>query len=134
MNMFTMKPVTSSKLIGSLIQNTYIAAAFFVVLAILIALLISTIIKWQGYPDTSYKKRRIWWIIVGVVVPVIFWMINATYVSGFIEKSSYLGRFGTCNVIATLLVFAGFFVVSVFSMFCFRSSKWGSILGPTKNK
>ena len=129
-----MKSVTTKHALEALIQNTYITAVIFMLIAVLIAFIIASVIKWQGYPDYSYRKRRIWWIIVGIAVPLIFWIINAAYVSSFIDKSSWIGKFGTCNVIATCSCIAAYFILSIVTMLIFRSSKWGSILGPTKNK
>lgn len=132
MNMFSMSPIENRQELGSLIQNTYFTALIFMAVAFAIALLIAKLIKWQGKPDNSYKKRRIWWIIIGIVVPFVFFLINATYVAGFIDRSSLSAKFGTHNIIATLVCLAGYFVVSIVTMLLFRSSKWGSILGPSR--
>ena len=145
MNMFSMSQVSTKSQVEALIQNTYIEAVIFAAVAFFIALGIAAIIKWQGKPDRSYVKRRIWWIIIGVVFPFVFWIINAMYVSSFIyttnsetgAKQAYAqgsAMFSTANVISTLVCLAVFVVVSIITMLIFRSSKWGSILGPTKNK
>ena len=134
MNMFTMAEVEKKPQLDALIQNTYIEAIIFAVVAIAIAIGIAALIKWQGKPDRSYVKRRIWWIIIGVVFPLAFWIINATYVSGFITKCTLQSKFDTANVLSTLVCLGVFFLVSIITMLIFRSSKWGSILGPTKNK
>ena len=131
MNMFTMAEVEKKPQLDALIQNTYIEAIIFAVVAIAIAIGIAALIKLQGKPVRSYV---IWWIIIGVVFPLAFWIINATYVSGFITKSTLQAKFDTANVLSTLVCLGVFFLVSIITMLIFRSSKWGSILGPTKNK
>ncbi len=130
--MFSMKSVTTKAQIDALVQSTYIEAVIFAVVALVVAFIIASIIKWQGKPDRSYIKRRVSWIIVGIIFPMIFWLINATYVSGFIQKSSWSGQFGKANIIATLVCLVAYFAVSIITMFIFRSTKWGSILGPSK--
>lgn len=133
MNMFSMGPIESRQELSALVQNTYFTALIFMAVAFAIALLIARLIKWQGRPDTSYKTRRIWWIVIGIVVAFTFFIINATYVAGFIEKSSLLAKFGTANIIATVAIcLVGYFVLSIVTMLIFRSSKWGSIIGPSK--
>lgn len=132
MNMFAMEEVNSKKELESLILNTYVSAIVFALVALCIAFAIANIIKWQGKPDLSYIKRRVWWIIIGIVIPVIFWCINAFYVSGFIKGSSKIGDFGKANVLATLICLVGYFVISILLMFLIRSKKWGSILGPSR--
>lgn len=132
MNMFSMQTVDSSPVLKSLISNTYVSAIIFALVAMCIAFIIANCIKWRGKPDTSYVKRRVWWIIIGVVVPFIFWCINAVYVSGFIKGSSRIGDFGKANVIATIVCLIFYLAISILSMFFLRSKKWGSILGPSK--
>ena len=132
--MFSMGPVTGRQALESLIQNTYFTALIFMAVAFAIAFLVANLIKWQGKPDNSYKKRRIWWIIIGIVVSVVFFLINAIHVASYVEKGALMAKFGMANIIATLVCLAGYFAVSIVVMLIIRSTKWGSILGPTKNK
>ncbi len=133
MNMFSMGPIDTRQELESLVQNTYFTALIFMAVAFAIAVLIANLIKWQGKPDNSYKKRRVWWVVIGVVVAFVFFIINATYVAGFINKSSLMAKFGTANIIATVAIcLVGYFVLSIITMLIFRSTKWGSILGPSK--
>ena len=133
--MFSMGPIETRQELTALVQNTYFTALIFMTVAFALALLIANLVRWQGKPDNSYKTRRIWWIVIGVVVAFVFFIINATYVSGFIGNSSQMARFGKANIIATVAVcLVGYFIVSIITMLIFRSNKWGSILGPTKNK
>ncbi|MBR6847235.1 MAG: hypothetical protein IKM74_03800 [Bacteroidales bacterium] len=134
MNMFSMAVIGSKKELEALISNTYFSSLAFAVVAILIALVIATLIKWQGHPDNSYKTRRAWWIIIGVVFPIAFWAINYFYVGKYIEKASWSADFMKANIFAALIGLGLYFVVSIITMLIVRSSKWGSILGKTKNK
>jgi uncharacterized protein YacL len=132
--MFSMGNVTTKEVLNSLITNTFVTAIIFAVLALGLSFFIANLIKWQGKPDRSYIKRRVWWIIIGIIVPTIFWCINAIYVTSFIQGTSSKARFGRANVQDTLIILVGYFVVSLISMLILRSKKWGSILGPSKNK
>ncbi len=132
MNMFSMGPIDARQALVSLIQNTYFTALIFMAVAFVIAFIVASIIKWQGKPDNSYKKRRIWWIVIGIVVSVVFYLINAIHVASYINQASSAAKFGTANIIATLVCLAAYFVVSIITMLIFRSTKWGSILGPSK--
>ena len=134
MNMLSMAVIESKKELEALISNTYFSSFAFAAVAILIAIVVATLIKWQGHPDNSYKTRRIWWIIIGVVVPIAFWAINYFYVGTFIQKASWSADFLKANIIATLIGLVCYFLVSIITMLIFRSSKWGSILGKTKDK
>jgi len=134
MNMFSMAVIESKKELEALVSNTYFSSLAFAAVAILIALVIATLIKWQGHPDNSYKTRRICWIIIGVVVPVAFWAINYFYVGSYIERASWSADFMKANILATLIGLGCYFLVSIITMLIFRSSKWGSILGKTKIK
>lgn len=132
MNMFSMGPIQGRQALESLIQNTYFTALIFMAVAFVIALVVASIIKWQGRPDNSYKKRRIWWIVIGIVVSVVFFLINAIHVASYFDQASLAAKFGTANIIATLVCLVAYFVVSIITMLIFRSTKWGSILGQSK--
>ena len=127
-----MGPIQGRQALESLIQNTYFTALIFMAVAFVIAFVVASIIKWQGTPDNSYKKRRIWWIVIGIVVSVVFFLINAIHVASYFDQASLAAKFGTANIIATLVCLVAYFVVSIITMLIFRSTKWGSILGPSK--
>lgn len=134
MNMFSMSMVESKNQLTTLVSNTWYSSFAFIGVAILLAIVIAVLIKWQGHPDNSYKKRRIWWIIIGIIFPVAFWAVNYFYVGGFINKAAWSSKFLNTNIFASLAGLVTYYVVSIITMLMFRSSKWGSILGKTKNK
>ena len=57
-------------------NSTLIYAAVMCAIAILMVYLVSNMIAWQGGNDRSYIKRRVWWIIIGFVASIGFWMYN----------------------------------------------------------
>ena len=50
--------------LNQLVDNTYILAVCVALFAVAISMLISWSIAWQGTPDKSYVKRRIWYIVI----------------------------------------------------------------------
>lgn len=134
-NMFNIQWIDDPEILYSLISNTYLFGVCFGLFAIIIALLVACIIKWQGYPDTSYKERRLWWIIIGIGISIFFALWNSYYCVPKIDgEECSIKDFTTAYLVSTIICLACFFIVSIITMLIFRSSKWGSILGPTKNK
>jgi hypothetical protein len=128
-----MKKIETLKQVQALINETYMYAVIAVIAAIVLAFIIANIIKWGGGKhDSSHVKRRIWFIIVGVVVPVAFFLYNALYVSGYITKAPLQAKFSTSNILATLALLVAYVILGIITMLIFRRSKWGSILGKSK--
>lgn len=130
MNMFDMTEIVEEAELKDLVVNTYVFAVIALVIAFAVALLIAKLIKWQGNPDRSYVKRRIWCIVIGVVIPLLFFLRNATYCSSYIGDDEFSHSFTMHNCIASFVViFLGYAILSIITMLIFRKSKWGSILG-----
>jgi len=128
-----MKKIENIKQLDALIGDTYMYAIIIVIMALAMAFVISGIIKWSGGKiDNSYFKRRVWFIIVGIFPFIVFFLYNALYVSVHITKAPLQAKFSTANIIATLVGVGAYFIIGIISMFIFRRSKWGSILGKTK--
>jgi hypothetical protein len=128
-----MKKIETLKQVEVLIDNTYIYAAIVAAAAIVLAFLIANMIKYQGGKyNTDHIKRRVWFIVLGVVATIAFFLYNNLYVSRHITKAPLQAKFETANLIATGEVLGVFAVVGIITMLLMRSSKWGSILGKSK--
>jgi hypothetical protein len=128
-----MKKIETLKQVQALIGETYINAAIVAIVALVLAFLIANLIKYQGGKyNTDHIKRRIWFIVLGIVVTVAFFLYNNLYVSSFITKAPLQAKFGTANLIAIGEVLGIYAIVGIITMFLMRSSKWGSILGKSK--
>ena len=128
-----MRLIETPRQLEALIGETYIYALIIAIVALVLAFVIANLIKWGGgKSDTSHVKRRVWYIIVGILAPIAFFLYNTLYVSGYISKAPLLATFKTANMLATLALLGVYVVIGIVTMFILRRSKWGSILGKSK--
>ena len=71
-----MRQIATLTQLHDLQNSTWIYAVVVCAIAIIIAYLVSNMIAWQGGNDRSYIKRRVWWVIIGLVASVAFWVYN----------------------------------------------------------
>lgn len=129
-----MRKIEALKEVQALIGETYMYAVIIGIVAIVLAFIIANLIKWQGGRNPrDHVKRRVWYIIIGLVFPIAFFLYNNLYVSSYIAKAPLQAKFSTANIFATLIVLGVYVVVGIITMMVMRSTKWGSILGKSKN-
>lgn len=125
-----MKTIQTLKDLTPLISQTYVTAIIVAVIALVIAFAIANLVKWRGGKfDTSFKTRRLWFIIVGIISPIGFYLYNWLYVCSFIEKQSLIAKFTTNYLLATGVEIVVYVILGIVTMLILRKSKWGSILG-----
>ena len=105
--------------LNQLVDNTYILAVCVALFAVAISMLISWSIAWQGTPDKSYVKRRIWYIVILLFSSISFWLYNYIHIAPQISNQAWRSDFESCNNIC---------IVSTICMICFKKSKFASIL------
>lgn len=127
-----MNRITSLPQLEALQNNTMIYAVVVFLVAILIAFLISLMIPYKGGKDNSYIKRRVAFIIVGIVACLAFYLYNDIYVKGFIMNAGFKSMFVKTNLQCLAITIGGYIVTGLVLMFAFRHSKFGSILGKGK--
>jgi cytochrome bd-type quinol oxidase subunit 2 len=128
-----MKKIEALKQVQALIGETYMYAVIVAIVALAVAFGIANLVKYQGGKNSNdHITRRIWFIVIGVVTAVAFFLYNALYVSSYITKAPLQAQFTNANIIATLVVVVVYAGVGVLTMFVIRHSKWGSILGSAK--
>ena len=116
-------------------NSTLIYAAVMCAIAILMVYLVSNMIAWQGGNDRSYIKRRVWWIIIGFVASIGFWMYNDLVNVPRIINMGFRHMYSQTNLFCLFLVLIGYFLISLLLMlFLVRKAKFGSILGKQRNK
>lgn len=116
-------------------NSTCIYAVVVCAIAIFVAYLVSNMIAWQGGNDRSYIKRRVWWIIIGIVVGLGFWIYNDVVNVPRITNMGFRHMYSQTNLFCLFLVLIGYFLISLLLMlFLFRKAKFGSILGKQRNK
>lgn len=127
-----MNRITALSQLQALQDNTMIYAVVVFLVAILIAFLISLMIPYKGGKDNSYIKRRVAFIIVGIVACLAFYLYNDIYVKGFIMNAGFKSMFVKTNLQCLAITIGGYIVTGLVLMFAFRHSKFGSILGKGK--
>ena len=127
-----MNRITALHQLQALQDNTMIYAVVVFLVAILIAFLISLMIPYKGGKDNSYIKRRVAFIIVGIVACLAFYLYNDIYVKGFIMNAGFKSMFVKTNLQCLAITIGGYIVTGLVLMFAFRHSKFGSILGKGK--
>jgi hypothetical protein len=128
-----MRKIEALKQLEVLISETYIYAIIAAVAALVLAFIIANLVKYSGGKNaTDHIKRRIWYIVTGIIAPIGFFLYNTLYVSDFITKTPLQVKFASANILATLGVLGVYVVLGIITMLIFRSSKWGSILGKSK--
>ena len=127
-----MNRITALPQLQALQDNTMIYAVVVFLVAILISFLISLMIPYKGGKDNSYIKRRVAFIIVGIVACLAFYLYNDIYVKGFIMNAGFKSMFVKTNLQCLAITIGGYIVTGLVLMFAFRHSKFGSILGKGK--
>lgn len=118
--------------LNQLMNSTMIYAVIVFLLAILVAFIICSLIPWQGGHDKSYIKRRVVYIVIGILAVLGFWLYNDLVVLDTIKNAGFQNMFKACNLKCIGITFIGYILVGVIIMFSFRHSKFGSILGRAK--
>ena len=128
-----MRKIDTLNQLDALIGQTYMYAIIAAVIALALAFLVANLIKFEGGRNSrDHIKRRIWYIILGIVFIFAFYLYNALYVSDYIVRASLQAKFSTANLLSTLVLLGIYVVVGLLTMMLIRSSKWGSILGKSK--
>ena len=127
-----MRKIDSLRQLEALIGETYMYAVIIALVAVVLAFAVANLIKYGGKNSTDHIKRRLWYIIIGIVTPIAFFLYNALYVSSFITKAPLKAQFTMANLWATLVVLGVYAASGIGTMLIFRRSKWGSILGKSK--
>lgn len=120
--------------VNQLIDNTYVLAFVVVGVAVCLAMLVATLIAWQGTPDKSYIKRRIWYGIILFVSAFGFWIYNFLYIAPQIQNIGWRNMFEACNNKCLGITIVVNIIVGVILMCFFRKSKFASILFSIKRK
>lgn len=128
-----MRPIQTLNQLKELQNETYVYAIIVAILIFGVAFMISKITPYQGGNDRSYIKRRVLLFVCMVVGALGFWLYNDLYVLSYIKKVAFQNQFSTTNMICLAITLVGSAALSLVVMFCFRHTKFGSILGKEKN-
>lgn len=130
-----MRQIATLSQLQDLQNSTWIYAIAVCFIAIAIAYLVSNMIAWQGGNDKSYIKRRVWWVIIGFVAGLGFWIYNDVVNVHRIVNVGFKHMYSQTNLLCLFAVLLGYFGISLLIMATlFRKAKFGSILGKQRNK
>ena len=71
-----MTPITNLNQLNQLMNSTMIYAVIVGLVAVLISLAVANMFPWEGGNDKSYVKRRIAFVVIGLVAILGFWLYN----------------------------------------------------------
>ena len=100
--------------------------------ALALAIGIAFMINWRS-DRKDFITRRIWFIVIGLVLPASYWIYNAQTVAPRIQNPGFKNMFEETNLYVLLASIGVYAFIGIALMFCFRTSKLGSILGKKKN-
>lgn len=101
-------------------------------IALALAVAISFIINWRS-DRRDYITRRIWFIVIGLVMPAGYWLYNMQAIVPKITNPGFKSMFEETNLYILLVSIGIYFVAGILLMLGFRNTKLGSILGKKKN-
>jgi len=130
-----MRQIATLNQLQDLQNSTWIYAIVVCVIAIVVAFLVSNMIAWQGGNDKSYIKRRVLWVIIGIVSGLGFWIYNDMFNVPRIVNAGFKHMYSQTNLMCLGVVLLGYLIGSLLIMATlFRKTKFGSILGKQRNK
>ena len=100
--------------------------------AMLIAVVVSYLINWRS-DRRDFLTRRICFIVIGLVLPLSYWLYNMQVVVPKIQNVGFQNMFKETNLYVLLASISIYTVGGIVLMLCFRNSKLGSILGKKRN-
>lgn len=118
--------------LDALISETYTLAIIVSVLFLGASMLIASSIAYEGGKNpTDPAKRRTWFIILGVVAPILFFLFNYLYVKHTIENAALQAKFTNTNIAATILILVLYFLVGFILSKVLKNTKFGTVF-PSK--
>jgi len=122
------------KEVSALVTSTYIFALIFMGVAILLAAVISNLIKFEaGANPKDPGKRRMWFWIFAILGPVAFFLYYLLSVIPTIKKGPALEKFGVTHIIGTAIILVGYIVIGFVLSKMMKRGKLGNWF-PSKEK
>lgn len=124
-----MKDITNLKQLEAFIPTAYIYAAIVGIACFLLVLIIANLISYKVNHDDSFKKRRLWFIIIGVVCLIGFYLYQDLYVMSHVKTVMLQGKYQLHVYLSALAGLGVYLIVGFTGMLLMRKSKFGTILG-----
>ena len=124
----------SLKEVPALITSTYIFALIFVVVFLLLAIVISNMISFEGgINPKDAGKRRMWFWIFAILGPISFYLYNFIVVIPSVRKGPAMDSFSMHPSIATVIVLVSYIVIGFILAKTMKRGKLGNWF-PSKEK
>ena len=121
------------KQVGTLITETYIIAVIFIAVTILLAAVISNLIKFEGGANPKDSgKRRMWFWIFAILGPISFFLYNILLVIPSIKKGPAVAKFGVTHIVGSAIILVGYVVIGFVLSKMLKRGKIGNWF-PSKN-
>ena len=125
--------ITTLPALQSLQSETMVYAVIVGAAALALSLLVASKIAYKGGNDNSYITRRIWYVCIGLVAAIGFYMYNDLVVKPDINNVGWQSMFSDTNLICLGINLVVYIIGGIILMFVFRHKKFGSILGKERN-
>lgn len=113
--------------IDGLITNTYMFAVITAIVMIGIAILVASMIQFQsGANPKDRMKRKIWFWILAVLTPVIFFVYNSFLVLPNIKAGPAMNKFSLHSGLSPVIAFVLFVVFGILVSKLFKRKKVGN--------
>ena len=126
-----MSRITTPDALQSLQNETIVYSIEVCAIAVGLAFLAANLVPYKSN-GRSYITRRIWFVIVGLVCSLGFYVYNDLEVKPTITNVGWQSMFSETNLQGLIIIVVGYIIASLILMFIFRNSKFGSILGKVK--
>ncbi len=113
--------------VDGLIVNTYMFAVISAIVMLAIALLIANSIKYQPGPKPKdASKRKLWFWILAILTPVIFYVYNLVLVMPNIKAGPAMNKFFMHSALSPVVAIVVFIAFGVILSKIFKRKKVGT--------
>ena len=120
--------------VPALITSTYIFAIIFLAVFLLLAIIISNMIAYEGGTNPKDPgKRKMWFWIFAIVGPISFYLYNFLAVIPSVRKGPAMDSFSIHPSIATVIVLVSYIVIGFILAKTMKRGKLGNWF-PSKEK
>ena len=113
--------------IDGLITNTYMFAILSAIVMLGLAILIASMIKFQsGSNPKDRMKRKVWFWIIGVSTPVLFYVYNLVLVIPTIKAGPAMNKFMMHSALSPVISFIVYLILGITVSKIFKRKKIGN--------
>lgn len=113
--------------IDGLITNTYVFAVITAVIMIGLAILVASMIQYQSGANPKDKmKRKMWFWILAILTPLIFFIYNLFLVLPNIKAGPAMNKFSLHSGLSPVIAFVVFVILGIVVSKLFKRKKVGN--------